>query len=167
MILNKGAIKNDSLTKYLFTQICGAVDSLHSKAKHAHLDIKLENILISNDYKLKLCDFGFAQDVDSNISTKYGTESYIAPEIEDRKPGDTYKGIQADIFSLGVILFLFKFGAPPFTRASISDPNYKVFSRNNQLFWKSHPSVKKSLANKGLLTEDLVDLLNSMLSSDL
>ena len=79
--------------RYLFSQICDGVDTLHIKAQYAHLDIKLENILIGNDYKLKLCDFGFAQEVNADIATKYGTESYIAPEIETRQPGETYKGV--------------------------------------------------------------------------
>ena len=131
------------------------------------MDIKLENILIGNDYKLKLCDFGFAQEVTADIATKYGTESYIAPEIETRQLGETYRGVQADIFSLGVLLFIFKFGAPPFTRASPSDRNFSIFMRKTECFWKMHPSVKKHIAKNGPLNEELVDLLTSMLSSDL
>lgn len=92
-IASKGALKNEPLIRHLFSQICDAVDTLHTKAQYAHLDIKLENILIGNDFKLKLCDFGFAQDVNEDIKMKYGTESYIAPEIETRQAGETYKGV--------------------------------------------------------------------------
>lgn len=155
------------MIRYLFTQICHGVDSLHTTAKYAHLDIKLENILIGNDFNLKLCDFGFAQEVDKEISTKFGTESYIAPEIETRRSGETYKGVQADIFSLGVILFIFKFGNPPFIRASPMDRNYSIFIRKPECFWKMHPSVKKYNAANEPIDEDLKDLLTSMLSSDL
>ena len=59
----KGAIKDEHLLKHLFVQICKGVDSLHTKAGHAHLDLKVDNILIGDDYLLKLCDFGFVHPV--------------------------------------------------------------------------------------------------------
>jgi len=124
-------------------------------------------VLVDSDYKLKLCDFGFAQEIHKDIATKFGTESYIAPEIESRQPGQTYKGIQADIFSLGVLLFIFKFGAPPFNRASPLDRNYAIFLRKSQMFFKVHPSIKKYIAKHGQPEETLIDLLTSMLSPDL
>ena len=65
--------------------------------------------------------------------------------------GQTYKGVQADILSLGVILFIFKFGAPPFNRASPTDRNFGIFLRKNECFWKMHPSVKKYIAKNGPL----------------
>ena len=167
VIAEKGPITNENLVKYLFTEICNGVNALHTEAKFAHCDIKLENVLIDQDFKLKLCDFGFAQEVHKEIVTKYGTESYIAPEIENRASGETYKGVQADIFSLGVLLFIFTFGAPPFNRATPMDRNYAIFLRKKEMFFKVHPSVKKYIAKNGPVSETLIDLLTSMLSSDL
>lgn len=50
--------------KKLFVSICRqlikGVRALQVDAGYAHLDIKLENILINNDGALKLCDFGFS-----------------------------------------------------------------------------------------------------------
>lgn len=63
VILEKGPIKDENLLKHLFSQISGALEHLHTQASYAHLDIKLENILIGNDYQLKLSDFGFATGV--------------------------------------------------------------------------------------------------------
>ena len=54
-----GAIKDNKLLKQVLYQICKGVDSMHTKAGHAHLDLKLENILIGDDYLFKICDFGF------------------------------------------------------------------------------------------------------------
>ena len=47
---NKGLLRNDlTLLKAIFFQIIEAVSSLHNKAGFAHMDIKLENILISKE----------------------------------------------------------------------------------------------------------------------
>ena len=51
-------IQDDLLLKYLFLQICRGIQSLHLKAQQAHLDIKLDNVLIGNDFRLRICDFG-------------------------------------------------------------------------------------------------------------
>jgi len=65
------------------------------------------------------------------------------------------------------LLFIFVFGAPPFSRASPLDRNYAIFLRKTELFWKVHPSVKRYIAKNGPVSEPLTDLLTSMLSSDL
>ena len=53
--LNKGLLMNDlTLLKVIFYQLIDAVSSLHNKAGFAHMDIKLENILISKEGHLKL-----------------------------------------------------------------------------------------------------------------
>ena len=57
---NKGLINHDvDLMKSMMIQIVDAVSALHNKTNCAHLDLKLENILITKDGILKLCDFGF------------------------------------------------------------------------------------------------------------
>jgi len=45
------------------------------------MDIKLENILISNEGILKFCDFGFSMPKGSFVTKKMGTAAYMAPEI--------------------------------------------------------------------------------------
>ena len=49
----------------------------------AHLDLKLENILIDSGFNLKICDFGFVEDLDKLLKEKKGTNGYKAPEIHD------------------------------------------------------------------------------------
>lgn len=60
VIAEKGPLQNDQLIRHLFSQISNGLSALHTEAKYAHCDVKLENVLIDSDYKLKLCDFGFA-----------------------------------------------------------------------------------------------------------
>lgn len=59
--------------------------------------------------------------MDANISGELGTKFYCAPEVLNSDMFRTYKGTPADIFSLGVILFILAFGAPPFNCASMND----------------------------------------------
>ena len=81
------SIPNDRMVRYLFGQICSAIAALHTEVKYSHLDIKLENILIDSEYRLKVCDFGFAQPEATDILVRYGTEGYTAPEILNRRQG--------------------------------------------------------------------------------
>jgi serine/threonine protein kinase len=61
LVKNNGRL-SPALAKFCFIQMLDAVEHLHQNIGVAHLDLKLENILIGSDIKLKLCDFGFAQD---------------------------------------------------------------------------------------------------------
>lgn len=58
LVKRNGGLK-EGLAKSLFLQLLEGVEFLHNKAGIAHLDLKLENILISKNNKLKICDFGF------------------------------------------------------------------------------------------------------------
>lgn len=67
-------------------------------------DISANNVLFSDkDDKVKLADFGFSKEQDSNSLTKsfLGTNYYYAPEVES----SIYSGFKADCWSLGVILY--------------------------------------------------------------
>ena len=57
------------------------MNALHTQAGLAHLDIKLENVLIGQDGSLKLCDFGMVTPVGEHLQRRVGTEMYMAPEV--------------------------------------------------------------------------------------
>ncbi len=100
----------------IMIEICEAVRHLHQqRTPVVHRDIKGGNILISKSHSHlvpKLCDFGFAKEVDriagktKNFSTYCGTEGYLPPEMyEIITKGEVSYEKSVDIFSLA-ILFL-------------------------------------------------------------
>ena len=96
-------------------QILEAIRALHT-ADVCHMDIKLENIVLDSNFDIKLIDLGFACPVSGNYGSGYsyefkGTENYISPEMY---VGKKYSPIVADIFSLGVLLFILYTGVQPF-----------------------------------------------------
>ena len=92
------------------------------------MDIKAENVLIDKKMQILLVDFGYASDKDITQLIKYrGSETYIAPEIIERK---VYDGTKTDIFSLGVILFFITFAGLPFERARSTDEHFTLLREN-------------------------------------
>lgn len=104
-IIRKTGALEEKLAKILFLQIATAVKHIHSKG-FAHMDIKLENILLDDYFNAKLSDLGTATYVlDSYGFTQreVGTRGYIDPEILARdKRDDNFDAWAADIYSLGV-----------------------------------------------------------------
>ena len=141
------------------------LEHMHNVGKVAHLDMKLENILLDEDFNIKLCDFGFSDSVDTKIYRKKGTLNYMPPEIiTNFKFG--YFGTQADIFACGAILFILIFGVPAFNYATKDDPFYRFFVRGRPaFFYKMHPATKLQFANQQI-DPDLVTLLNDLLECD-
>ena len=98
------------------------------KTGHAHLDLKLDNVLIGPDQQLKICDLGFAQPLDSKYFEATGTGEYMAPEVLNLKEikfdatgNFGFDTMKADVWSLGIMLFILEFGQPPWQDANDSD----------------------------------------------
>ena len=89
--------------KKIFYQIFDAMNYIH-KNYMAHRDIKLENILMTKEYEIKIIDFGFGMyNPQNKLQTFYcGTPNYMPPEITIKKP---YIGQKADLWSLGVLVY--------------------------------------------------------------
>lgn len=92
---------NEEQAYALFSQIAKGVKYMHDH-NVAHRDLKLTNILIDNEYTVKIIDFGFACEANERHRMYCGTPSYMAPEIVEKK---LYQPKPTDIWSLGVVLF--------------------------------------------------------------
>ncbi|ENN78011.1 hypothetical protein YQE_05497, partial [Dendroctonus ponderosae] len=98
--------------KRVFSQIVAAVAYCHSQGV-VHRDLKAENLLLDHNLNIKLADFGFSNQFSEGnlLSTFCGSPPYAAPELFR---GLQYDGRRADIWSLGVVLYVLVCGSLPF-----------------------------------------------------
>ena len=146
----------------MFRQILSGIAYLHSN-NIIHRDLKLENILISDIEKsittnedlflVKIIDFGTAKIFDKNKMPRaiVGSIYYIAPEVILKKYGK-----ECDMWSLGVILYMFIVGHAPFDGRSNRDIMEKIKGGKylkNEKRWKKASNEVKDLINKLLVLE--------------
>jgi serine/threonine protein kinase len=104
--------------KYIFDKILRAVQAIHG-AGICHRDLKLENILLDQNYNPVICDFSLATNNNVNALNDFvGYRSISSPQILNQQ---VYNGFKADIFSLGALLFNLVAGIKGFNKASIND----------------------------------------------
>lgn len=99
------------MPRTLFRQLIEGMDYLHSNGI-SHLDIKLDNLVLSDDGLLKIIDFDASHQKDSGKKIiSRGTKVYRAPEI---RSSECENGFAADIYSCGILLFCFVMGRYPY-----------------------------------------------------
>lgn len=121
-------------TRVFFRQIISALAYVHSQG-YAHRDLKPENLLIDEDHNLKLIDFGLCAKPKGGLGyellTCCGSPAYAAPELIQ---GKAYIGSEADVWSMGVLLYALLCGFLPF-----DDDNCMVLYRKISRGTYSHP----------------------------
>ena len=109
-----------------------------------HRDLKPENILFASEHNsesIKITDFGLAKLAgDDGLRTYCGTPQYFAPEVLQRRntvAGVGRYGKAADMWSIGVIVYILLSGIPPFRRRGAQLFNFRYAILSTQyLNWR-------------------------------
>ncbi|XP_052368383.1 death-associated protein kinase 2 [Oncorhynchus keta] len=144
-LAQKESLSEEEATQFI-KQILNGVQFLHGK-RIAHFDLKPENIMLLDKNvdlpRIKLIDFGLAHKMDqvgTDFKKIFGTPEFVAPEVVNYEP----LGLEADMWSIGVITYILLSGASPFlgdskqeTLGNISAVAYEfddeLFSRTSEL----------------------------------
>ncbi|XP_040087899.1 PAS domain-containing serine/threonine-protein kinase [Oryx dammah] len=132
---------DEPLASYIFRQLVSAVVYLRSKGI-LHRDIKDENIVIAEDFSIKLIDFGSAAYLERGklFYTFCGTIEYCAPEV---LMGNPYRGPELEMWSMGVTLYTLIFEENPFCELE--------------------ETVEAAINPPYLVSEDLMNLMSGLL----
>ncbi|XP_043916868.1 cyclin-G-associated kinase isoform X1 [Protopterus annectens] len=177
----KGDLSCDTVLK-IFYQTCRAVQHMHKqKPPIIHRDLKIENLLISNQGTIKLCDFGSATTVthypDYSWSaqkralveeeiTRNTTPMYRTPEMIDLYSNFPINEKQ-DMWALGCILYLMCFRQHPFedgAKLRIVNGKYSIPQNDNRytVFHDLIGSLLKVNPEERLLITELVNQLQEI-----
>jgi serine/threonine-protein kinase len=110
VITSKGALA-PRLALALIDPVVEGLGAAHA-AGMIHRDIKPENVLIADDGRIKVADFGLARAVTTSTSTGalIGTVAYVSPELVLGQPADA----RSDVYSVGIMLYEMLTGQQPF-----------------------------------------------------
>ncbi|KAM7076524.1 maternal embryonic leucine zipper kinase isoform 3-T7 [Ciconia maguari] len=144
-IISKDRLSEEE-ARVFFRQIVSAIAYVHSQG-YAHRDLKPENLLIDEEHNLKLIDFGLCAKpkggLDYHLNTCCGSPAYAAPELIQ---GKAYIGSEADIWSMGVLLYALLCGFLPF-----DDDNVVAVYRKIMVDPKKRITVKHLLSHPWLM----------------
>jgi 5'-AMP-activated protein kinase catalytic alpha subunit len=145
----------ESQSRDLFRQMLTAVAYCHARGI-CHRDLKLENILLTEDMQVKIADFGFSNafwldglENEITLKTLCGTSNYLPAEILRH---ESYLGSQVDVWCLGIILYAMVAGKLPFDE------------EDNELLFAS--IVKGEYIMPSTFSAPLQDLIRNILNVD-
>ncbi|KAM9765563.1 death-associated protein kinase 2a [Menidia menidia] len=150
-LAQKESLSEEEATQFI-KQILEGVNYLHAR-KIAHFDLKPENIMLLDKNvplpRIKLIDFGLAHKIEAGVEFKniFGTPEFVAPEIVNYEP----LGLEADMWSIGVITYILLSGASPFlgetkqdTLGNISAINYEF---DEEFFCHTSQAAKQFISS--------------------
>eukprot|EP00968_Pinguiococcus_pyrenoidosus_P000726 scaffold47_cov258-Pinguiococcus_pyrenoidosus.AAC.53 len=121
-----------------------------------HRDLKPENLLMvgpESQAAVKIADFGFAKRLEGGkVTDKCGTPGYVAPEVIKQDP----YGVSADVWSLGVIIYILLCGYPPFHHSKMNKL-FQLICRGQYRFYEEDWNP---------ISDEAKDLIRRMLTVD-
>src|SRR5262245_50077525 len=138
----------------LVSQVASAIDYAHSKGV-IHRDIKPANLMVYDEDKIKVTDFGIAKLADSEmtkVGQLLGTPSYMSPE---QAMGEKLDG-RRDIFCLGFGAFEMLCGQQPFPGTNVTAILYRLVH--------TEPIRPENLEMNGLIPEKWHEVFPKVLS---
>lgn len=159
----------EAVAIHFFRELMRAVAHMH-RHRVAHRDLKLENIVLSSDWVLKVCDFGHAIQWAAGVTEPRefygaGTDRYRSPEVQakvvsktsqrhgqmmpapcssndDQDPASWYDPRQLDAWAAAVIFFEMLLGHPPMTVAKADDWYFDKINKGKwDVFWAQHKKM--------------------------
>jgi len=134
---------NMKLAAQIAYQVCLALNYAH-RQHLVHRDIKPGNIMVMENFHVKVMDFGIAHFESSNLTQTgiaMGTPSYISPEQLKGQPVTA----SSDIFSTGVVLYEILTGEKPFKGDSISNLIMKIVNEDPKPPSEINPKIPPML----------------------
>jgi serine/threonine protein kinase len=165
LIRHTGGIEEE-ITRFYITQLWNALDYIHSHG-YAHLDIKLENILWDEFFNLKVADMGSWTPVfaaNGHTDKRRGTLLYMAPEVIDLHENETFDAKAADVYSLGITIFVMLTGEFP-TAQEIRN-NLSTCESDQKISDGEMETVDEMKVHLGLFSKEVKYLIQQMLNPD-
>jgi serine/threonine protein kinase len=173
-VIDRGAnTMSEEIARGFICQMLDGVAYCHL-AGVAHRDLKLENVLLTKEGRVKVIDFGLSHvyprladgtiDRTKPLKDVCGSKSYAAPEV---LAANGYDGFAADIWSLGVCLFAMLSGFFPLDEASGNDWRYgKLVEAQKGGRSTTHVVYSWYRRKAGHLSPEVVHLLDGLLNID-
>lgn len=126
----------------LFEHLLSGLAAAHN-AGVLHRDLKPENVLLANDGRIKIGDFGLARETDNHTATDsiVGTVAYLSPELVTRGIADA----RSDVYAAGILLFELVTGRQPFQGDQAVQVAYQHAHSNVPAPSSVNPEVKPAV----------------------
>ena len=166
ILLHKLGTFDNDLALQIIAELVNVIDYLHNEMEISHNDLKPSNVLLDENYHIKLSDFSTSKVKDKVFDKKkgdfvfseesiskdiIGTAEFVSPEMVNQNITDYRTN---DIWSLGVIIYIIFNGVSPFkgkndfaTLDNVKECKFKYVKRD--------------------IPEDAVDLINNILVEDI
>ncbi|RLV85889.1 Serine/threonine-protein kinase PKH2 [Meyerozyma sp. JA9] len=158
-LIKKYNTLNEECVRHFGAQILSAIKYMHDNGV-IHRDIKPENILLDDQLRIQITDFGTARllekkndeseeyPLDVRAKSFVGTAEYVSPELLENK----YCGKPGDIWAFGCIIYQMVAGKPPF-KATNEYLTFQKITKLQYAFSAGFPMVLRDLIKQILVLQ--------------